>query len=144
MSKRALTIIVIISLAFNLAFIGTFGLIQLRKRSFLENKFGPPPELREHFRNHKEHIAPFQHDFHQSKMDFIEELKKPDFNEELLYKMLENAVDKQTTMEIELGRSLIELRKEMSFEEAQKFFSKFPKNNREFTPNRPLNKRRNK
>ena len=144
MSKRALTIIVIISLAFNLAFIGTFSLIQLRRRSFLKHEFRPPPELREHFRNRKEHIASFQHDFHQSKIAFIEELKKPDFNEELLNKMMENAIRKQTAMEIELGKSLIELRKEMSFEEAQKFFSKFPKNDRKFTPNRPLGKRRNK
>ena len=142
MSKRALTIIVIISLAFNLAFIGTFGLIQLRRRSLLKHKFGPPPVLREHFRNRKEHIASFQHDFHQSKIAFIEELKKPDFNEELLNKMLENAIEKQTAMEIELGKSLIELRKEMSFEEAQRFFSKFPRNNREFAPNRPFSKRR--
>jgi len=142
MSKRTLIIIVIISLAFNLAFIGTFGLIQLRRRSFLKNNFGAPRELREHFRNRKEHIAPFQHDFHQSKIDFIEELKKPDFNEELLNKMLENAIEKQTALEIELGKSLIELRKEMSFEEAQKFFSKFPKNNRKFAPNRPFSKRR--
>ena len=142
MSKRTLIIIVIISLAFNLAFIGTFGLIQLRRRSFLKHKFGPPPELREHFRNRKEHIASFRHDFHQSKIDFIEELKKPDFNEELLYMMLKNAIEKQTAMEIELGKSLIELRKEMSFEEARKFFSKFPKNNKNFAPNRPFSKRK--
>ena len=142
MSKRTLIIIVIISLAFNLAFIGTFGLIQLRRRSFLKHKFGPPPELREHFRNRKKHVASFQHDFHQSKMAFIEELKKPDFNEELLNMMMKNAIEKQTAMEIELGKSLIELRKEMSFEEAQRFFSKFPGNNRKFTPNRPFSKRR--
>ena len=142
MSKRALTIIVIISLAFNLAFIGTFGLIQFRRRSFLKHTFGPPPELREHFRNRKEHIAPLRYDFHQSKVDFIEELKKPDFNEELLNMMLENAIEKQTAMEIELGKSLIEIRKEMNFEEAQRFFSKFPRNNRKFTPNRPLDKKR--
>ena len=142
MSKRTLIIIVIISLAFNLAFIGTFGLIQLRRRSLLKHKFGPPPELREHFRNRKEHIAPLRYYFHQSKIAFIEELKKPDFNEELLNKMLENAIEKQTAMEIELGKSLIELRKEMSFEETQKFFSKFSGNNRKFTPNRPFSKRR--
>jgi len=144
MSKRALTIIVIISLAFNLAFIGTFGLIQLRRRSFLKHKFGPHPQLKEHFMMRKEHIAPLRYDFHQSKVDFIEELKKPDFNEELLNKMLKNAIEKQTAMEIELGKSLIELRKEMSFEDAQRFFSKFPKNDWKFTPNRPFSKRRNK
>ena len=55
-----------------------------------------------------------------------------------------NAIEKQTAMEIELGKSLIELRKEMNFEEAQRFFSKFPKNNRKFTPIRPFSKRRNK
>jgi len=69
-------------------------------------------------------------------------LKKPDFNEDLLNKMLENAIEKQTAMEIELGKSLIELRKEMSFEEARKFFSKFPQNNRNFAPKRPFHKRK--
>ncbi len=141
MSKRALTIIVIISLAFNLAFIGTFGLIQLRRKNFFPHKFGPPRELREHFRNLKNNIAPFRHDFHLSKKDFIEELKKPDFNEEFLHKMLENAIQKQTAMERELGKSLIELRKEMSLEEAQRFFSKFPRNDRELSTERPFNKR---
>ena len=142
MSKRALTIIVIISLAFNLAFIGTFGIIQYRRKIFLERRFIPHPQLRKHFMTCKEHIAPLRYDFHQSKIDFIEELKKPDFNEELLNMMLENAIEKQTAMEIELGKSLIELRKEMSFEEAQKFFSKFPKNNKKFAPKKPFSKRR--
>ena len=127
MSNRTLTVLVLISLAFNIAFFAGFIYKQSRIRSLLKPD-GPypniPPERIEFFEKMKHDMIPFREDFEKSKKDFVMELVNPDFNEEILNKKLDITLEKQIRMEHELGKRLIILRREMSPEEAHRFFTK--------------------
>ncbi len=135
MSNRTLTVLVLISLAFNIAFLAGFIYKQSRIRSFL-NPDGPkpniPPERIEFFERMKHDMIPFREDFEKSKKDFVMELVNPDFNEEILNEKLDIILEKQIRMEHELGKRLIMLRKEMSPEEAHRFFAKHHFRNEKF------------
>ena len=125
MSKKVLSILLIISLAFNMAVIGGFIYRQL---FFL--RFHPkcpanqhiPTHFREEFEITRERIHPFRQDFMQCKKEFMEGLMNKDFNLELLDRKLKETLEKQMRMEHELGALLIRLRSEMSPEEAKRFF----------------------
>ena len=62
------------------------------------------------------------HDYFTARRQFILSLLEEDLNEEQVLIKLENAIEKQTIKEREIGLSFIKLRKEMTAEEAKKFF----------------------
>jgi len=144
MSKRVLTTMFIISLAFNIAFVSVFGYHLIINRRALH--LIPPdvnPKVRNHYFEYREEIAPFMKEFHKSKQEFILELTKKDIDEEKLLNMLGNSIEKQMKMERALGLSMIEIRKNLAPEEAQKIFCAFKKRSEKFKERiKSLRKRR--
>jgi len=126
MSKKTIIILFIISLAFNLAFFGTFLIHRVN--------FGPgihapihgrpklPKHCREDFRELRKEMGEKHREYFKARRQFILSLLEEDLNEEQVLKKLENAIEKQTIKEREIGLSFIKLRKEMTAEEAKKFF----------------------
>ena len=128
MSKRVLTTLFIISMAFNIAFVSVFGyhLITNHRAPHLIPP-GINPKVRDHYFECREEIAPFMKEFHKSKQEFILELTQKDIDEKKLLTLLGNSIEKQMRMEHELGLSMIEMRKRLTPKEAQKIFHAFDK-----------------
>ena len=125
--KKFLMILLAISLVFNIAFISVFIYRTVIERPH----FAPPPkpnlkkypELRERILEKKRQIQPLYREFMQSKRDFMKCLREPTFDENKLKNKLDRTVKEQNKMERELGKKLIELRKDMTPAEARIFFS---------------------
>lgn len=128
MSKRSVVIILIISLVFNLAFIGTF----LRHRVLMpKDRPGPemgrpklPIHVRKDFREIRQKMGDKHKEYFQARREFILSLLEEKPDEEQILKKLDEAIKKQTKVEREIGLSFMELRKKMSSEEARNFFKK--------------------
>ena len=125
MSKKILFIGLIISLAFNIAFLGVF----IYRRVLLSDMHHPsprfhniPPHCREEFMEERESILPLKMEFELSKKRFMRSLTNEEFDRKLLEKKLKETIDRQIRMEHEMGQLLIKLRSEMSPEEIQDFF----------------------
>ena len=126
MSKKTILILLIISLAFNFAFFGTFLYHRVNFRSGLPGAIHGRPKLpihcREDFRKLRKEMGEKHRDYFIARRQFILSLLEEDLNEEQVLKRLENAIEKQTIKEKEIGLSFIKLRKEMTAEEARMFF----------------------
>lgn len=133
MSKRSTSILLIISLAFNLAVLGGFIFRQIwrpitpqlkdfqaeraQRRIELDRSdpaLRPPTE--------SEETRELRKAFRQTKEDFMTQLANEPVNEEKLKESLEQSLSQQVELERSLGESLILRRKEMSPEEAQEHF----------------------
>lgn len=126
MSKKTILIILIVSLAFNFAFFGTF---LFHRVNFGPGIHGPihgrpklPIHCREDFRELRKKMGEKHRDYFVARRQFILSLLEKDLNEEQVLKRLENAIEKQMIKEKEIGLSFIKLRKEMTAEEARMFF----------------------
>ena len=140
MQKRNVQILLIVSLAFNLAFIGfgTFRYLRIRRYSDPRVLFRhAPQEIKDHFREHREIIDPIRDEIELIRAQFINELKKPDFNEEHLQEKLDQYLTKQAELERIMGNNFIEIRKKLTAEQVEEFFSRFPK----MKPPKPLRER---
>jgi len=126
MSKKMIFIILIVSLAFNLAFLGTFLYHRVNFRPGLHGPIHGRPKLpihcREDFRELRKEMGKKHREYFTARRQFILSLIEEDLNEEQLLERLNNAIDKQSIMEKEIGLSFIKLRKEMTSEEARMFF----------------------
>jgi len=154
MSKKLLFIILLISLAFNIAFVGSFLFWHYKfKSDFLSGKL--PREIMDHRNRHqgmmndrqgprddqpppppgfrrgdmgwmgnREIIKPYRDKFDQSKTEFYRELQRPKFNEDLLKQKLETSLVNHTELEKKIGLRLIEMRKKMTPQEADQFFGR--------------------
>ena len=126
MSKKMIFTILIISLAFNLAFLGTFLYHRVNFHPGLQRPIHGKPKLpilfREDFRKLKKEMDERHQDYFIARRQFILSLLEEDLNEEQLLERLKNAIEKQTIMEKEIGLSFIKLRKEITAEEARMFF----------------------
>ena len=126
MSKKMIFTILIVSLAFNLAFLGTFLYHRVNFRPGLHGPIHGRPKLpihcREDFREFRKEMGEKHRDYFIARRQFILSLLEEDLNEEEVLKRLENAIEKQTIKEKEIGLSFIKLRKEMTAKEARMFF----------------------
>ena len=126
MSKKMIFTILIISLAFNLAFLGTFRYHRVNFHPGLQGSIHGKPKLpihcREDFREFRKEMGEKHRDYFIARRQFILSLLEEDLNEEEVLKRLENAIEKQTMKEKEIGLSFIKLRKEMTAKEARMFF----------------------
>ena len=126
MSKKTIVILFIISLAFNLAFFGTFLIHRVNFGPGIQGPIHGRPKLpkhcREDFRELRKEMGEKHREYFKARRQFILSLLEEDLNEEQVLKKLENAIEKQTIKEKEIGLSFIKLRKEMTAEEARKFF----------------------
>lgn len=126
MSKKMIFTILIISLAFNLAFLGTFLYHRVNFHRGLQRPIHGKPKLpilhREDFRKLRKEMDERHREYFVARRQFILSLLEEDINEEEVLKRLENAIEKQTIKEREIGLSFIKLRKEITADEARKFF----------------------
>jgi len=126
MSKKTILILLIVSLAFNLAFFGTFLYHRVNFGPGIHSPIHGRPKLpkhcREDFRKLRKEMGEKHRDYFVARRQFILSLLEENLNEKEVLKKLENAIEKQTTKEKEIGLSFIQLRKEMTAEEARMFF----------------------
>jgi len=126
MSKKTILILLIVSLAFNLAFFGTFLIHRVNFGPGIQGPIHGRPKLpkqsREDFRKFRKEMDEKHREYFKARRQFILSLMEKDIDEEQLLGRLNNAIDKQTSMDKKIGLSFIKLRKEMTAEEARKFF----------------------
>ena len=155
MSKHWIVILLFISLAFNLAVMGMFLYIHFFHRPpFCPPGMRPPMgEFRDdrqfHHRDrhkdefvmeNKEEIRLMRSHFMQKRKDFMQILLKEDFNEQKAIAAMEASLTAQDSLEESIGRSLIELRKKMTPEQAKRYFEhrldRYERRQRFFRPDR--------
>ncbi|MCF7918322.1 MAG: periplasmic heavy metal sensor [Candidatus Cloacimonetes bacterium] len=114
MSKKLMYLLLIISLAFNLAFIGMFVWHRLH--------MPPPPtfpadirHFRENMGEHRKHINEHREKFLEERREFMDFLRGEEFEEAQADSLLRRMIEKQKFIEEELGRSMIEMRKNGEF-----------------------------
>ncbi len=132
MNKRWLTILLLVSLAFNLAILGSFVFIRIymgrmgcppppspdgRKGGFL-----PPPML-DKLRN-DEGFQAIKHSLDEKRRELMTELAKDPIDEPRIQGILSETLSAQTAFEQKMGEELLNLRKEMTPEEARDFFAR--------------------
>lgn len=126
MTNRTLLIILVISLAFNLAFVLSYLYHITFENKTKEQHFRPPvwekPELREYTSRHKEQIISNRREFLEKRRAFLQQLQSEDFDRQSAEAQLDKLIAKQMQMEREMGKRLIEIRTQMSAEEAKTFF----------------------
>lgn len=124
MKNRIKNIILIISLAFNIGFVFMFFYnIYLRPAPIMHHH--PPKnhrinrimDSREMMKLKKENI--------ESRIEFFNELAKPDYNQDTLEELILKLSESQKCMEDKIIQNFIRLRSDMSDEEAQNFFGRF-------------------
>jgi len=126
MKNNTVKILLIISFAFNIAFLGggIFRSIKFRKQPPIHKRVNNE-KVREFMERRKEIGHPLMQDFHKSKNKFMKALTKPEINEAEMQILIDELIEKQVIMEQEIGRSMIELRQQLSDTEAKEVFGKF-------------------
>lgn len=137
MSRRWLTIILIVSLAFNLSVLIMFTHIAVLKKmpfclpgtksvtacedqtSGKYRKVIPRPE---EFLDNKAEIKALRDDYLTKRKAFMELMRQEDFNAEEAYAAMQASLQAQDVLEKTLGKSLIEFRKKLTFDEAKTIF----------------------
>lgn len=134
MQKRSVKYLLFISLAFNLAFLGGFAyrffFAPFPRAAIHPHEMRQP--ARDFFYEKRDEIMVCGREFAESKKDFFETLIAPDFQEERALKLMQESLDKHMEMETEIGKSMIELRKKLSAEEARRIFGNMAEQNRRF------------
>ncbi len=139
MQKRSVQIILIVSLSFNLAFIGfgVFRYFQMRRFSDPRTLFRHAPQkIKDSFREHRETIDPIREEIDTMRDQFVAELRNPDFDGARIQEKLDQYLAKQNELERVMGNNFIELRKNLTPEQAEKFFSRLPGSQHRDPPNR--------
>lgn len=126
MKRRTTHILLFISLAFNIAFLGggVYRFSQIRRFKPMHERVNNE-KVREFMQHRKDTGGRLMHGFHAAKDDLMKALTKPEINEPELNKLIEIVIEKQNLMEREIGEAMIDLRKELSAEEAEQVFSRF-------------------
>ena len=126
MKKRAVNILLFISLAFNIAFLGggVYRFSQMRRFKPMHERI-KNDKVRDFMQMRKKLGNTLESDFHKAKDDLMRAFTKPEINESELNELIDNVIEKQSLREKEIGRAMIDLRKELTDEEAEKVFSSF-------------------
>ncbi|MHA1888084.1 MAG: hypothetical protein DRH79_04045 [Candidatus Cloacimonadota bacterium] len=128
MKNRTIKILLFVSLAFNIAFLGggVFRFMQMRKFHSIHKRI-KNEKARNFMQQRKEMGGPLLREFHQAKDDFMKALAQENINEEMLLVKVDSLIAKQIAMEREISKSMIELRRQLSPEEAKDVFGKLRK-----------------
>ncbi|MCF7911141.1 MAG: hypothetical protein K9M99_01330 [Candidatus Cloacimonetes bacterium] len=113
MKKELLYLLLVISLAFNLAFIGMF----IWHRTHIPFPESRPdlPHIREKLQGHHEEMDGFRKGFMDERRVFMDFLKGDEFEEAKADSLLQSMLKKQFKMEQALGKKLIEMKKNGEF-----------------------------
>jgi len=126
MKNHTIKILLIISLAFNIAFLGggIFRSIKFRKFPPIHERI-KNEKVRNFMERRKEIGSPLRRDFYKAKDEFMKALTKPEIDETEMQILIDELIAKQNAMEREVGNSMIELRQQLSDKEAKEIFGKF-------------------
>ena len=113
--KKFIYLILIISLAFNLAFLGMFIWHRI-------NRPHPPfpggeRQFKEHLNKDRAEMKPLMQCFMQERDKFMEYLSEEEFEESIADSLLDNMVNNQSILERKIGQKIIERRKQGIFPE---------------------------
>ena len=148
MSKRWLTILLLISLFLNAGIIGGLIFMNAFRHNHIEHHYQRPPNgqtPRERGKfippsNFDPQIAALRDSFLTTKKELMEELSKDPIDETKVRAIIEKSVEAQSKMERAMGYKMLEWRKTMTDEEAKEYFS--PKVARLKTQEKKINQRR--
>lgn len=122
MSSRWKNILLISSLVFNLTIVGIFGFNYFK--SDCKTYYKPKTEQGELIiKRRRDEIRNLRKDMMETRRGFFE-LLKAGASDEVLNRQVELIIQKQILMEKEIANHLIELRKNMTNEEANRFFER--------------------
>ena len=126
MTNHTVKILLIVSLAFNISFLGggIFRSIKFRKLSPIHERI-KNEKVRDFMEHRKEIGSPLIRDFHKAKNEFMKALTKPEIDEAEMQILIDELIAKQNAMEREVGNSMIELRQQLFDKEAKEIFGKF-------------------
>ena len=131
MSKRVLTIILLISLFLNAGIIGGLIVMNVFRHNHIEHHYqrppdGPPPNNMGRFAppdRFDPQIVALRDSFIKTKRELMEELSKDPIDEAKVKAIIEKSVEAQSNMERAMGYKMLEWRKTMSAQEAKELFS---------------------
>lgn len=109
MKREVLHLLLVISLAFNVAFIGMFVWHQINKPERDERPEMRP--LREEFKKESGELKKARNDFMEERKNFWDYLHSEEYTEAGADSLLEEMLQQQILMERMLGNKLIELKK---------------------------------
>ena len=137
MSKHLILILLIISLAFNLAVAGMFLYTSVYRKApfcppgfFLHRDKSDKQFDKRDFRrdslemrlNSNEEIKKLRDDFRKARLDFVKVMLKDDFSVKEARAAMDKSLQIQGTLEKKLGESLIDMREKLPPEEAKRLF----------------------
>ncbi len=124
MSKKTLTIIFLVSVVFNLAFIGTFFYLRFLS-PVPPHRIPPerliPAEYREKYFTQRKLLEPYHQELRKQRRNFLESLMQNDFDEKKSLEKLQLSLEKQKQVEKKLGEYLIQMRKSMTADQIKKY-----------------------
>ena len=131
MSKRALTILLLISLFLNAGIIGGFIVMNVFRHNHIEHHYQKPPDGLPPKNMGKfvppdrfdPQIAALRDSFFKTKRELMEELSKDPIDEVKVKAIIEKSVEAQSNMERAMGYKMLEWRKTMTAQEAEEHFS---------------------
>jgi uncharacterized membrane protein len=141
---KTLRILLILSAAFNLAFIG--GAIYHRWVA-PPPPFKPPeeamgPHWRDIMNESKTQIEPCRQEAFEARSQFMEALRDPKVGEDSLGAILDRSIRKQVELETRVGQQMIEIRHKLPPEDSRKFFERLhrlgPEGSRHERRSRPM------
>jgi len=128
MKRRTIHILLFLSLAFNIAFLGggVYRFSQMKRFKPMHERI-KNEKVRDFMQMRKELGNTLERDFHDAKDDLMKALTKPEIDETELNNLIDIVIEKQSLREKEIGKAMIDLRKELTDEEAEKVFDSFRK-----------------
>ncbi|MDY0230149.1 MAG: periplasmic heavy metal sensor [Candidatus Cloacimonadaceae bacterium] len=137
MTKRSIVILLFVSLAFNLAVLGSILWIHYgracpqRVPHVREHMTKLPPHLQDAHAMWNPEIRELHSSFNESKIELMRELAKNPINEENINAIIDSSMEVQGSLERALAHRLLEIRKQMSAAEAEDYFSSRAENMQE-------------
>ncbi len=127
--KLYLKILISVSIAFNIAFIGMFTFVRIQHhRMFTPTPFHQMEQHSEMFCNARRELKPLKDDYRKLRLNFFNYMTKDNATEEQMHKNLELMLEKQKVLEREVGRKFIDLRLKMSNNESKELFRSMIRN----------------
>lgn len=130
MTKRSIVILLFVSLAFNLAVLGSILWVHFSRAACpAETPLGRlqrtalPQHLHDGHMMWSPEIRQLHTHFNDSKIELMNELAKDPINETDITAIIDSSLDAQSSLERALGYRLLDIRKQMSAAEAEDYFS---------------------
>ncbi len=129
MTKRTVLILLFISLAFNLAVLGSILWLRFSRTcpaGALQSghpRIDLPPHLQDAHVMWSPEIRTMHSHFNESKIELMRELAKDPIDETNITAIIDNSLNAQGTLEHALAQRLLDIRKQMTAAEAEEYFS---------------------